>query len=117
VGGHECHPREVPVPPDFIPATANKRLASRFYQLKTGYCLVGASSGRRAGPAPSAGGARTRPRRGSIFSRIARNGSASRGSCGRRWRETGSSFFSFVISFVTSLVYSITFGIDCLGGG
>jgi len=43
-----------------IPANADKRLASRFYRLKT---LASTSSERRAHPPPSAGGADTRPRR------------------------------------------------------
>ena len=48
--------------PDPECGRANKRLASRFYQLKTGHCLTGQYlSGRREGETPDAG-ASTRPR-------------------------------------------------------
>ena len=51
-------------------AGSTRRLALRFYQIKTGHCLSGsASTGRRAGPPRSAGGAGTGFRLGSTSSR------------------------------------------------
>jgi len=58
--------------PDGTVSGSTKRLALRFYQVKTGHCLP--SSGQRAGPPRSAGGAGTSFRLGSISSRSARSG-------------------------------------------
>jgi hypothetical protein len=67
------------------PAKSNKRLAGRFYRLKTGHCLTGQYlKWTRADPQPSVGGARNGPRHGSISSSAARTGSARRRFCGLR---------------------------------
>jgi len=71
--------------PDSTAARSTKRLASRFYQVKTGTAFPGSTSTRRrANPPRSVGGAGTRCRLGSISSRCARSGRHSRKSCGRR---------------------------------
>jgi len=62
-----------------------KRLASRFYQIKSGTADLGsASTGRRAGPPRSAHGVITGLRLGSTSSKSARSGRPMRKSCGRR---------------------------------
>ena len=65
--------------PDGTVAGSAKRLALRFYQLKTGQYLIG----RRM---PSAGGADTRCRRGITYSRCVPSGRPNRRSCGQRCR-------------------------------
>jgi len=66
-------------------AGSTKRLASRFYQLKTGHCLSGQYlHWTKNRPSRNAGGAGTRPRPGNIYSRCSWSGSRSRRLCGRR---------------------------------
>ena len=75
--------------PDPTVAKANKSLASRFYQMKTGHCLTGqylAWTTRR--PGARAGGASTASRPGSTSSSTAPNGEASRRPSGRpSWKR------------------------------
>ena len=79
--------------PDPTVAKANKLLTSRFYQFKTGHCLTASIwLGLHADRTPPAGGASTVSRPGSIFSRTAPNGEASKRPSGRpSWRRRGSS--------------------------
>ena len=62
--------REARQKPGFVPANANKRLASRFYipakDRSLSHRPICTPSGRRAGLPLSAGGSRAGPRRGSI---------------------------------------------------
>jgi len=69
--------------PDGKVAGSTKRLASRFYQVKTGTALPSSiSSGQSAGPPLSAGGAGARPGQGTTSSRCAPSGKLSRISVG-----------------------------------
>jgi len=71
--------------PDGTVAGSTKRLASRFYQLKTGHCLTGQylnwTKKRRT---PQCWWCRYRTRPGTTSLRSAPGGSHSRRSCGRR---------------------------------
>jgi len=72
--------------PDRAVAGSTKRLASRFYQLKTGHCLTGNTlSGRRIRPTRSAGDAPAKSKPGSISLRIAPGRSCSRRLCGQKF--------------------------------
>jgi hypothetical protein len=81
--------REPRQKPDSGPANT-KRLAARFYQLKTGHCTASptdTSCGRRSNLQLNAGGVLTGLTSGIISSSSARTGRASRKSCG--WRCGG----------------------------
>jgi len=72
--------------PDGVVAGSTKRLASRFYQLKTGHCLTGQYLNwtKNRPTSRNAGGAGIGYRPGTTSSRNAPNGSRSRKFCGRR---------------------------------
>jgi len=71
--------------PDGTVAGSTKRLASRFYQLKTGHCLTGQYlNWTKSRPTPQCWCAGTERRPGTTSSRSAPSGSRSRRSCGRR---------------------------------
>ena len=81
------------VRPDGTMAGSAKRLASRFYQVKTGHCLTGEYlHWTKSRPPLSAGGAAARSRRGITSSRCTPSGKLSRRFCGQRCgrrREVG----------------------------
>jgi hypothetical protein len=82
------HSRKARQKPDFVPAKADKRLASRFISFRrVTVSLVSTWRGPRTDPPLSAGGAHTGPRRGSTSSRTAPSGSTSRRSWGGVRRE------------------------------
>ena len=67
----------------------NKKLAARFYQLKTGDCLTGQCLQWTTGSqTPSAGGVTTRPKHESICSRTAHSGKKPEGSVGGGQRRS-----------------------------
>jgi len=71
--------------PDGTAAGSTKRLASRFYQLKTGYCLTGQYLNRTKNrPSHNTGGVGTERRPGTTSSRSAPSGNRSRRFCGQR---------------------------------
>jgi len=72
--------------PDGVVSGSTKRLASRYYQLKTGHARTGpyTCTGRRSAPMPSAGGASAPRKRETTSSRCVRSGRCSRRFCGRR---------------------------------
>ena len=67
--------------PDPTVAKASRRLASRFYKMKTGHCSI--SRGPAADRTPPAGGVSTGSRLGNTFSRSAHSGRVCRGLCGQ----------------------------------
>jgi hypothetical protein len=71
--------------PDGVVADSFKRLASRFYQLKTGHGLTGQYlAWARSAPPSSAGGARTEPKHETTCSRSVPRGGDSRRRSGQR---------------------------------